>query len=188
MFAVPNRLVEEHQERMRMDGEEEQEIKITLPPIKGIQTVFPTDSRGIKTQLEKLSKDIQEVKGEVKKIHDLAFRHKFSASFLLESEEAFSCIICRQIPASRMLLTACSEWNSLIGCQKCVNEWYSGLQGFHQKCPKCRCERGLTKTVVLKGFDKLIQQKRNLKESTSSYDSDSGSDQSDDTLSNVNLS
>ena len=34
MLAVSNRLVEEHQERMRMDGEEEKEIEIPLPPIK----------------------------------------------------------------------------------------------------------------------------------------------------------
>ena len=46
VFAVPNRLVEEHRERMRMDGEEEQEIEITLPPIKRRRTVFPKDSRG----------------------------------------------------------------------------------------------------------------------------------------------
>ena len=58
MLAVPNRLVEQHRERMRIDGEEEQEIEITLPTIKRRQTVFPTDSRGIQTKLEKLSKDI----------------------------------------------------------------------------------------------------------------------------------
>ena len=74
---------------MRMDGEEEQEIKITLPPIKRRRIVFPTHSRGIQTQLEKLFKDIQEVKSEIKKFIDLAFRHKFSAFFLLESEEVF---------------------------------------------------------------------------------------------------
>ena len=187
MLAVPNRLVEQHRERMRIDGEEEQEIEITLPPIKRRQTVFPTDSRGIQTKLEKLSKGIQEVKGEIKKFHDLAFRHKFSASFLLELEEAFSCIICRRIPARKTLIV-CSECNSLIGCQKCVNEWYSGLQGLQQKCPKCRCERGLIKTVVLKGFNKLLQQIRNLKESTSSDDSGSGGTQSDDAFPNVNLS
>ena len=82
----------------------------------------------------------------MKKFHDLAFRHNFSASFLLELEEAFSCIICRGIPASKPLI-AYSECNSLIGCQKCVNEWYIGLQGLHEKCPKCRCERGLTKLL-----------------------------------------
>ena len=48
---------------IRIDGEEEQEIEITLAPIKRRQTVFPTDSRGIQTQLEKLSENIQEVKG-----------------------------------------------------------------------------------------------------------------------------
>ena len=149
---------------MRMNGEEEQEIKITLPPIKRRRIVFPTDSRWIQTQLEKLFKDIQEVKSEIKKFLDLAFRHKFSVSFLLELEEAFSCIICRRIP-DRKPLIACSESNSFIGCQKCGNEWYSGIQGVQQKFPKCRCERGLTKTVVLKGFDKLLQQIQNLKDS-----------------------
>ena len=118
--------------------------------------------------------------------HNLAFRHKFSVSFLLELEETFLCIICRRIPARKPLI-ACSECNTLNGCQKYVNEWYSGMQGLHQKCPKCHCERGLTKTVVLKGFDNLLHQIRNLKDSTSSDDSDSDGAQSDDTLPNVNL-
>ena len=172
---------------MRIDWEEEQEIEITLPAIKRKRTVFSTDSRGIQAQLEKLSEDIQEVKSEIKKFHDLAFRHKFSVSFLLELEETFSCIICRRIPAGKPLI-ACSECNSLIGCQKYVNEWYGGIPWLQQKYPKCRCERGLTKTVVVKGFDKLLHQIQNLKDSTSSGDSDSGGAQSDDTLPNVNLS
>ena len=172
---------------MRMDGEEKQEIKITLPPIKRRQIVFPTDNKGIQTQLEMLSEDIQEVKSEIKKFHDLAFRHKFSVSFLLELEEAFSCIISLRITARKPLI-ACSEYTSLISCRKCVNEWYIGIQELQRKCPKCRCERGLTKPVVLKGFDKLLQQIQNLKDSTSSDDSDSGGAQSEDTLPNVNLS
>ena len=132
MFAVPNRLAEEHQEQMRIDGEEEQEIEIMLPPIKRRQTVFPTDSREIQTQLEKLSEDIQEVKSKIKMFHALAFRNKFSVSFLLELEETFSCIICRRIPARKPLI-ACSECNSLIGCQKCVIEWY-GVIWFNGMC------------------------------------------------------
>ena len=68
MFTVPNRLVEEHRERLRMDGEEEQEIEITLPPIKRRRKVFPTDSRGIQTQLEKLSEDVKESIGPDKNV------------------------------------------------------------------------------------------------------------------------
>ena len=41
VFTVPNRLVEELREQIRMDGEEGQEIEITLTPIKRRQTVFP---------------------------------------------------------------------------------------------------------------------------------------------------
>ena len=108
-------------------------------------------------------------------------------SFFLALEESFSYIICRRIPA-REPLVACSGCNSLIGCKKCVNKWYSHIQGLQQKCPKCRCERDLNKTVVLKGFDKPLHQIRNLKDSTSSDDSDGGGAQSKDTLPNVNLS
>ena len=54
--------------------------------------------------------------------------------------------------------------------------------------PQVPLWKRFNKTVVLKGFDKLLQQKRNLKESTSSDDSDSGGAQSDDTFLNVNLS
>ena len=64
---MPNRLVEERRERMRMEGEE-QEIEITLPLIKRRRTVFQTDSRGIQTQLEKLFEGILEVKSEIKKV------------------------------------------------------------------------------------------------------------------------
>ena len=87
-----------------------------------MRTVFPTDSKEMQAQLEKLSEDIQEVKSEIKKFHYLVFRQKFSLSFLLELEEDFLCIICRRIPARRPLI-ACRECNSLIGCQKCSNEW-----------------------------------------------------------------
>ena len=66
MFEAPNRLVEQQRQQMRMDGEDTQEIEIMLPPIKRRRKVFPTDSRGIQRQLEKLSGDIQEVKGEIK--------------------------------------------------------------------------------------------------------------------------
>ena len=91
--------------------------------------------------MENFSEDIQEVKNQIKKFHDLVLRHKFSVSFFLEIEEAFSCIICIIIPAGKPLI-GCNECNSLIGCQKCVNEEYISIQGLQQKCPKHRCERG----------------------------------------------
>ena len=55
-------------ERTRMDWEEEQELEITLPQVERRRSVFPTGNRGIQRQMEKLSEDIQEVKGEMKKI------------------------------------------------------------------------------------------------------------------------
>ena len=135
----------------------------------------------INETLEHLIKEVSDMRGEIEKFRNLAFRHKFSVAFLLELESSFSCIICKQIPA-RKPLVACTECCSVIGCQVCTNHWYSGLQGLTKKCPKCRCERGLSKTIVLKGFDTLLDQIRNLKDGHSSEDSDDDSGQLDDTL------
>ena len=57
-----------------------------------------------------------------------------------------------------------------------------------ENAPSADVKEALTKPVVLKGFDKLLQQIQNLKDSTSSDDSDSGGAQSEDALPNVNLS
>ena len=80
MFSVPNRLVEEHRERMRMDGEEEQEIEITQHSIQRRRKVFLTVIKKIQAQLEKLPEDIQEVKGEIKN------------STIWRSDTCFACL------------------------------------------------------------------------------------------------
>ena len=65
--------------------------------------------------------------------------------------------------------------NSIVLCKGCSKNGTSA------------CERDLTKPVVHKGFINLLQQIQNLKESTSSDDSDSNGGLSGNTLPNVNL-
>jgi len=160
---------------------EEDEIENIQPPVKRRRSCLNDDE--LHKSVNKLSEEVKEIKEAVKNFHNLAFRHKFSVSFLLELEGSFSCCICKRIPARKPLI-ACTECHSLIGCQVCSDQWYGGAQGLQRKCPKCRCDRGLAKTTVLKGFDKLLDHIKNLKEHSSSYESedDDGSHQHDDTL------
>ena len=108
------------------------------------------------TALENLVDEVREVKDEIGKFQELAFRQKFSLSFIASLEDAFRCSICHRIPA-RTPLIACSGCASLVGCESCTNEWYSN-DSLDKKCPKCRAERGLTKTFILRGFDEVIKQ------------------------------
>ena len=106
--------------------------------------------------LDSLIDEVSEMKNEVVKYRKLAFRHKFSLSFITSLEDAFACSICRATPA-RPPLIACSACSTLVGCENCTNEWYKD-GSLEKRCPKWRAERGLTKTFILRGFDGVVSQ------------------------------
>ena len=103
--------------------------------------------------MEFLVEEVSEVREDIGKIRELAFRHKFFLSFIQSFEEAFRCSICHVTPA-KLPLIACQACSTLVGCESCANTWYGN--GFNKKCPKCNTPRGLSKTFILKGFDNLV--------------------------------
>ena len=125
--------------------------------------------------LENLITEVDGVKEEVRKYRKLSFKHRFSLSFISSFEEAFKCAICATSPAKPPLI-ACSACSTLVGCQSCTNEWYKE-GALDKRCPKCRAERGLAKTFVLRGFDDVVQQIKLMQE-----DENDESDALDDTL------
>ena len=52
--------------------------------------------------------------------------------------------------------TLTSRSTTVVGCEKCVNEWYSGPDALIETCPSCHGERGYNETVLLRGFDDFI--------------------------------
>ena len=97
--------------------------------------------------------EVREIKEEIGKTRELAFRQKFSLSFIQSFEEAFRCSICNVTPANLPLI-ACQACSTLLGWESCTNTWYG--KGSDKKCPKCNTPRGLSKTFILKGFDNLV--------------------------------
>ena len=92
----------------------------------------------------------------------IVFEHRFSLSFIASFEDAFQCSICQQTPARPPLIT-CSACSTLVGCETCTNEWYRE-SSLYKRCPKCCSERGLAKTFVLRGFNEVVTQIRQLHE------------------------
>ena len=53
-----------------------------------------------------------------------------------------------------ILLAKCCK--SIIGCEECVNRWYSGPDALTKSCPRCRSERGYNETMRVLGLDDLL--------------------------------
>ena len=128
----------------------------------------------VESTLENLLEEMEEVKNEMKKYRELAFKHRFSLSFIDSFEEAFKCSICQMSPAETPLI-ACSACSTLVGCQTCTNEWYR-TGSLNKVCPKCRSERGLTKTFILRGFDDVVKQIRQMQQETTRLNHDGAFD------------
>lgn len=53
--------------------------------------------------------------------------------------QAFMCFICREFPIKPpVIFSKCCR--SIIGCEHCINRWYSGEDVTTKMCPKCRAE------------------------------------------------
>ena len=98
--------------------------------------------------------EIADVKKEISKCHQLAFKHRFSVSFIKSFEDTFQCSVSPKIP-ELISLTACSVCSTLVGCETCTNEWYRE-SSLDKKCPKFCSGRGLAKTFALRSFDEIV--------------------------------
>ena len=130
---------------------------------KSCTSTLQSDSAFIEEAVESLVEEVREVKEEIGKIRELAFRHKFSLSFIQSLEEAFRCSICHVTPA-KLPLIACQACSTLLGCESWTNTQYGNE--FDKKCPKCNTPRGLSKTFILKGFGNLVHQLELINEGT----------------------
>lgn len=68
--------------------------------------------------------------------------------------DAFKCHICRSCIQSPLVLAKCCK--TVIGCESCVNSWYSGPDALSKTCPRCRAEKGFCETMRILGLDELV--------------------------------
>ena len=76
------------------------------------------------------------------------------------TQDTFKCAICRAVPITPPVIVAkCCK--SILGCDTCVNSWYSRPDALTKHCPKCRVERGYNETLLLHGLDDFLTQIKN---------------------------
>lgn len=69
--------------------------------------------------------------------------------------DTFKCHICRSVPAKPLLIiTKCCR--TMLGCERCVNQWDSGPEAMTKTCLMCKAERGCNETMILQDLNKFL--------------------------------
>ena len=50
----------------------------------------------------------------------------------------------------------------ILGCERCVNQWFCGPDALLKTCPACNTERGYSETLMLKGLDNFLTEVKNV--------------------------
>ena len=75
--------------------------------------------------------------------------------------DTFKRQICHGVPVKPpMIVTKCCK--NILGCQACVDTWYSGTEAMAKTCPICRAKRGCNETMVLRGLTEFIESIGNI--------------------------
>ena len=107
-----------------------------------------------------LSKSLQSLKTEVGAIRDtmltLTGNTTLTPRLNQATWETFKCQICQSHIKPPVIITKCCQ--NILGCQACVETWYSGPDSALSTCPVCRAEGGQDDTMVLRGLTEFVQQ------------------------------
>ena len=86
--------------------------------------------------------------------------------------DSLKCRICLTTPIKPpVIMSKCCK--NILGCEECVNSWYSGEDALTKTCPSCRAERGYSETMLLRGLDTFLVEAKTIFESEQARSSSS---------------
>lgn len=89
--------------------------------------------------------------------------------------DTMKCTICMAVPIKPpIIITKCCK--NMLGCEACVNTWFSGPDALTKPCPLCKSERGYNETMVLRGLDAFLTEISKLDLGNSDEENESDSD------------
>lgn len=88
----------------------------------------------IQSKVDDMKEDIDTMKEAIQDILHLNERSKVPIALQRSIRNAFQCKICLCIPIHPpAIMSKCCK--TIIGCEICVNEWYSGHEALTKTCP-----------------------------------------------------
>ena len=123
----------------------ESESDDELPPSKKVKHA----------QLDELNLEIRGIRKDISTVLTLSKGMKLPPGLHTLLHDTFKCNICHSSPIHPpVIFTRCCK--SILGCERCVDSWYSGEDGRSKKCPLCRSERAFTETIHIHGLDDFL--------------------------------
>ena len=109
----------------------------------------------LEVKIDHMRHEMEEIKDVLYDMMHLDRETKIPLSLRRIIRDAFKCKICLSVPINApVIMTKCCK--TILGCERCVNEWYSGEDALVKKCPSCRVERGYNETMILRGLDEFL--------------------------------
>ena len=109
----------------------------------------------LEKKLNVLIDDVGELKNAISDMLTLNKEARIPLGLHRLLRDTLKCKICLSVPMTPpIIISRCCK--TVVGCEKCVNEWYSGPDALIKTCPSCRAERGYNETMLLRGFDDFI--------------------------------
>lgn len=105
--------------------------------------------------LGELSLNIQGIRKDLSTIFTLTKGMKLPPGLHTLLYNTFKCNIWHSSPMTPpIIFTRCCK--CILGCERCVDLWYSGEDGRTKSCPLCRSERAFTETIRIHGLDDFL--------------------------------
>lgn len=104
--------------------------------------------------LDEMKEDLSEVLATVRSVKEVDKYSSIPIALRHLIEDAFKCKICLKAPLIAPIMSRCCK--AIVGCETCVNQWYSGKDALTKTCPLCRAQRGYHKTMMLRGMDEFL--------------------------------
>ena len=121
--------------------------------------------------IDRIANDVKIIKGEVASLFEVTKMTKVPLGVKKIMIDTFRCTICQGTPmVPPVIFSKCCK--NLIGCQRCIDQWYSGTEGMSRSCPRCRAERGFTETCRVNGLDEFLQMTSKILDEAENSDSD----------------
>ena len=118
-----------------------------------LQTNTPSNTPAVLPHAQ-LQGDIDSIKATVEAILSLSRDLKIPLGLKRLLTESFQCYICHRCMKPPIIMAKCCK--SIVGCEDCINGWYSGPEALTKYCPRCRCERGYNETMRVLGLDDFL--------------------------------
>ena len=136
------------------------------------------DEPSPKRAINQVLTEVVQLRKEINGVMDLSKTSKLPPGLKVMLLNTFKCSICHSSINPPVAYARCCQ--SIVGCEHCVDRWYSGDEGRMKNCPLCRRERASSEMSRLNGLNDFLDGIKVFFDDENDYHSGADFSQDDD--------